>query len=33
MDREGIEYIYSFDNDFDSVDGITRLATAENPFS
>ena len=33
MDREGIEYIYSFDNDFDSVDGITRLDTAENPFS
>lgn len=32
MEREGIEYLYSFDGDFDAVDGITRLATADNPF-
>ena len=32
MQREGIEYLYSFDDDFDAVDSVTRLATAENPF-
>jgi predicted nucleic acid-binding protein len=32
MDRQGIEYLYSFDDGFDSVEGITRLVTAENPF-
>jgi predicted nucleic acid-binding protein len=32
MDRMGIEYLYSFDDGFDSVEGITRLVTAENPF-
>lgn len=32
MEREDIDYLYSFDDDFDSVDGITRLATAANPF-
>jgi len=32
MEREGIEYLYSFDDDFDGVDSVTRLATAENPF-
>ncbi|MEF8903683.1 MAG: PIN domain-containing protein [Haloarculaceae archaeon] len=32
MDRRGIEYLYSFDDGFDSVKGITRLVTAENPF-
>lgn len=32
MRGENLEYIYSFDDDFDAVDGITRLATAENPF-
>lgn len=32
MRREGIEYLYSFDADFDAVDGVTRLATADNPF-
>lgn len=32
MRREEIEFIYSFDRDFDVVDGITRLSTAENPF-
>jgi len=33
MDREGIEYLYSFDGDFDTLDGITRLETADNPFN
>jgi len=32
MEREGIEYLYSFDDDFDTVEGITRLETANNPF-
>jgi len=32
MQSEGIEYIYSFDDDFDAVDGVTRLNTATNPF-
>ena len=27
------EYIYSFDDDFDAVDGITRLNAPENPYS
>jgi len=30
--REGIEYLYSFDDDFDALDDVTRLATAINPF-
>ena len=33
MQREGIEYLYSFDGDFDTLDGITRLETADNPFN
>lgn len=33
MKREGIEYLYSFDDDFDTVADITRLETADNPFS
>ena len=33
MQRVDIEYLYAFDDDFDGVNGITRLATAENPFS
>ncbi|MFB6165273.1 MAG: type II toxin-antitoxin system VapC family toxin [Haloarculaceae archaeon] len=33
MEREGIEYLYSFDDDFDAVDGITRLETPDNPFT
>ena len=33
MKREGIQYLYSFDDDFDTLDGITRLETADNPFS
>lgn len=32
MDREGIEYLYSFDGDFDEIEWITRLATPDNPF-
>jgi predicted nucleic acid-binding protein len=32
MQSEGVEYIYSFDDNFDTVDGVTRLATAEHPF-
>lgn len=32
MDRAGIEFLYSFDDDFDAVDGITRLSTADNPY-
>lgn len=31
MQREGIEYLYSFDDGFDSVSQITRLTTPENP--
>ncbi|WP_135305996.1 type II toxin-antitoxin system VapC family toxin [Haloarcula amylovorans] len=33
MHREEIEYLYSFDNDFDVIEDITRLATPANPFS
>ncbi|WP_225335198.1 type II toxin-antitoxin system VapC family toxin [Halomicrobium urmianum] len=32
MRRTGIDYLYSFDDDFDAVDGITRLDTVTNPF-
>jgi uncharacterized protein len=32
MQREGIEYLYSFDGDFDVVDRITRLDTAIDPY-
>jgi len=31
MDREDVDYLYSFDDDFDVLDGVTRLDTAENP--
>jgi predicted nucleic acid-binding protein len=33
MHREGVEYLYSFDDDFDAVADLTRLDRAENPFS
>lgn len=33
MEREGIEYLYSFDDDFDVVEAITRLETPDNPFN
>ena len=32
MQREEIEYLYSFDDGFDSVPEITRLTTPDNPF-
>lgn len=32
MEREGIEYLYSFDDDFDTLDWITRLDGAVDPF-
>jgi len=32
MQREDIEYLHSFDDGFDSVSGITRLTTPDNPF-
>jgi len=32
LSREGIEYLYSFDDDFDALDELTRLATVANPF-
>lgn len=31
--RVGLEYVYSFDDDFDRFDGVTRLDAASNPFS
>ncbi|MDF9745407.1 type II toxin-antitoxin system VapC family toxin [Natrinema salsiterrestre] len=31
MQREGIEYLYSFDDGFDTIEGITRLNTAVDP--
>ena len=33
MQRTGIEYLYSFDDDFDGIEGISRLDTADNPFN
>ena len=33
MQRTGIEYLYSFDDDFDGIEGITRLDTPDNPFN
>lgn len=33
MQREEIEYLYSFDDDFDAVPELTRLETADNPFN
>lgn len=32
MEREDVEYLYSFDDDFDAVNGITRLETPVDPF-
>ena len=32
MQRADIEYLYSFDDDFDALAGITRLETPDNPF-
>ncbi|WP_269845484.1 PIN domain-containing protein [Halopenitus persicus] len=33
MEREDLEYLYSFDDDFDAIDRITRLETPNNPFT
>ena len=33
MRRTGIEHLYSFDDDFDGIEGITRLETPDDPFS
>ena len=33
MQREGIEHLYSFDDDFDTLNDITRLETPDNPFN
>ena len=32
MERVDIEYLYSFDDDFDVIDSISRLETADDPF-
>jgi predicted nucleic acid-binding protein len=32
MDRAELEYLYSFDDGFDSVPELTRLTTPDNPF-
>jgi len=32
MQSREIEYVYSFDDDFDSIDGVTRLNDAVNPY-
>lgn len=31
-DRNEITYLYSFDDDFDAPDSVTRLQTDANPF-
>lgn len=31
--RMGIEYLYSFDDDFDAVEGVSRLNSAVDPFA
>jgi predicted nucleic acid-binding protein len=33
MQRDDIDYLYSFDDGFDSVSQIARLTTPENPFN
>lgn len=30
--RTGVEYLYSFDDDFDRAEDVTRLNNASNPF-
>jgi len=32
MSEAGLEYVYSFDDDLDSFDGITRLTDPDDPF-
>lgn len=31
--HEGIEFVYSFDDDFDQIDGITRITTPTDPYA
>ncbi|AZH24806.1 type II toxin-antitoxin system VapC family toxin [Haloplanus aerogenes] len=33
MQRIDVEFLYSFDDDFDSIEGLTRLETPDNPFN
>jgi predicted nucleic acid-binding protein len=33
MERTDLEFLYSFDDDFDAIEGISRLETADNPFN
>ncbi|PSP84496.1 VapC toxin family PIN domain ribonuclease [Halobacteriales archaeon QS_6_64_34] len=33
MKRENIEHLYSFDDDFDTLDGIKRLNAAVDPYN
>jgi predicted nucleic acid-binding protein len=33
MQRTGVEYLYSFDDDFDGIEWVTRLDTADHPFN
>jgi predicted nucleic acid-binding protein len=33
MNRTGTEYVYSFDDDFDRFENLTRLNAPENPFT
>lgn len=33
MQRDDIDYLYSFDDGFDSVTGVTRLSTPDDPFA
>jgi predicted nucleic acid-binding protein len=32
MEREDVDYLYSFDADFDAVESVSRLTTPTNPF-
>jgi hypothetical protein len=32
MQRREIEFLDSFDDDFDAIDDVTRLETATDPF-
>lgn len=33
MERTELEYLYSFDDDFDVLDHVTRLQTPDDPFA
>jgi len=32
MEREGVEFLYSFDDGFDAIDSLTRLESAVDPY-